>query len=274
MAADSAESAGIHYRQFCINLPPVADHIRPLFGQIMRGKIECFEQSSAVRKNTSATVQAAVPAVQTFNGVCCVDHPSDGLGELEHGTDDIPIRLPTSHGSRIFFVPFLTDSQHIPMCGLLIRSVVDGLQIVCKVLSVLIRDIFQRIPDHMDNALLILCHRKGSGDCFTDTAQTVCAEHENVSDTSVFQFIQHTQPEFCTLIVSNRNAQYLFMSFLTDPEDHISSVLADDAFAPDIEDDCVYVHDGIHGAQRAFLPLLDLRQDLVRYGLRMSPWLH
>ena len=56
------------------------------------------------------------------------------------------------------------------------------------------------------------------------------------------------------------------MSFFTDPEDHISSVLADDAFAPDIEDDCVYVHDGIHGAQRAFLPLLDLRQDLVRYG--------
>ena len=61
MAADSAESAGIHYRQLCINLPPVADHIRPLFGQIMRGKIECFEQSSAVRKDTSATVQAAVP---------------------------------------------------------------------------------------------------------------------------------------------------------------------------------------------------------------------
>lgn len=60
MAADSAESAGIHYRQLCINLPPVADHIRPLFGQIMRGKIECFEQSSAVRKDTSATVQAAV----------------------------------------------------------------------------------------------------------------------------------------------------------------------------------------------------------------------
>ena len=55
-------------------------------------------------------------------------------------------------------------------------------------------------------------------------------------------------------------------SLFTDPEDHISSVLADDAFAPDIEDDCVYVHDGIHGAQRAFLPLLDLRQDLVRYG--------
>ena len=134
-----------HYRQLCINLPPVADHIRPLFGQIMRGKIECFEQSSAVRKDTSATVQAAVPAVQTFNGVCCVDHLSDGLGELEHGTDGIPIRLPTSHGSRIFFVPFLTDSQHIPMCGLLIRSVVDGLQIVCKVLSVFIRDIFQRI---------------------------------------------------------------------------------------------------------------------------------
>lgn len=79
---------------------------------------------------------------------------------------------------------------------------------------------------------VVLCHWKGSGDCFTDTAQTVCAEHENVSDTSVFQFIQHTQPEFCTLIVSNRNAQYLFMSFLTDPEDHISSVLADDAFAP------------------------------------------
>ena len=89
MAADSAESAGIHYRQLCINLPPVADHIRPLFGQIMRGKIECFEQSSAVRKDTPATVQAAVPAVQTFNGVCCVDHLSDGLGELEHGTDDI-----------------------------------------------------------------------------------------------------------------------------------------------------------------------------------------
>lgn len=61
MAADSAEPAGIHYRQLCINLPPVADHIRPLFGQIMRGKIECFEQSSAVRKDTSATVQAAVP---------------------------------------------------------------------------------------------------------------------------------------------------------------------------------------------------------------------
>ena len=89
MAADSAESAGIHYRQLCINLPPVADHIRPLFGQIMRGKIECFEQSSAVRKDASATVQATVPAVQTFNGVCCVDHLSDGLGELEHGTDDI-----------------------------------------------------------------------------------------------------------------------------------------------------------------------------------------
>ena len=60
MAADSAEPAGIHYRQLCINLPPVADHIRPLFGQIMRGKIECFEQSSAVRKDTSATVQAVV----------------------------------------------------------------------------------------------------------------------------------------------------------------------------------------------------------------------
>ncbi len=78
MAADSAESAGIHYRQLCINLPPVADHIRPLFGQVMSGKIKRFEQSSAVRKDTSATVQAAVPAVQTFNGVCCVDHLSDG----------------------------------------------------------------------------------------------------------------------------------------------------------------------------------------------------
>ena len=65
MAADSAESVGTHYRQLYMNLPPVAAHIRPLFGQIMRGKIKCFEQSSAIKKDTSATVQAAVKSLHS-----------------------------------------------------------------------------------------------------------------------------------------------------------------------------------------------------------------
>ena len=68
----------IHNAQFTIYLRPVTDRRCPFFRCLKGGKIQRFKQGCITWKNASLAVQLTVSGIQGFNGICCIDHLSDG----------------------------------------------------------------------------------------------------------------------------------------------------------------------------------------------------
>ena len=143
---------------------------------------------------------------------------------------------------------------------------VDRLQVIGEGLLILVRHVFQRVAHHMHDAPLVFCQRIRRRYGFPDTAQAIRTDHENVQYAAVFQLIEYAQPEFCTFILADRDAQNFLAPFLVDAENHIRRRFANYIVFPHIEHHGVNVYDGIYRAQRPLLPRLNFRQQLVRNG--------
>jgi len=98
------------------------------------------------------------------------------------------------------------------MASFFVWSLVNGLQIRCKLLLVLICHILQCITDLMDDAALIFRIGKGCRDSLLDTGKSVCTKQENVLDASVLKAIQNAEPKLGTFIFTDLNCQDLFVA--------------------------------------------------------------
>ena len=139
-----SQSAGIHDIQLRVDLPPISNGHGPFFRQLPCRQIERLGQSHSVGKDHATTVQAAEPAVQALDGVGGIHDLPRGLGELEHRTDAVPIIAPAGHTAGEFGLPGGSNLVQASQRGLLVRRVIDRLQVVGERLFVLIRHVFER----------------------------------------------------------------------------------------------------------------------------------
>lgn len=105
-------------------------------------------------------------------------------------------------------------------------GVVDHLQVIGEGLFVLVCHVFQRVAHHMNDAPLVFRQRIRRRYGFLDAAQSVRTDHENVLYAAVFQLVQHAQPEFRALILTDGDAQDFLPPFLVDAEYHVGRRLA------------------------------------------------
>ena len=73
--------------------------------------------------------------------------------------------------------------------SLLIRRVIDGLQVVCEGLHVLVGHVFQRVAHHVDDAPLVFRLGIGRRDGLLQAVQAVRAEDKNVLQSTIFKLI-------------------------------------------------------------------------------------
>ena len=149
------QPAGIHDVQLRIDLPPVANRHGPFFRQLPGRQIQRLGEDHGVGEDRPATVQPAEAAVQTLYGVGGMHDLPGGLGELEHGADAVPVVAPAVHAAEIFGLPSGPALVQASQRGLLIRGVVDRLQVIGEGLLVLVCHIFQRIALNMHDAPLV-----------------------------------------------------------------------------------------------------------------------
>mgnify|MGYP006900618202 CR=1 FL=1 len=262
----ATQPAGIHNGQFRVDLPPVSNGQGPFFRQFPGCQVERLSEAHGVGEDRAPTVQPPESAVQALDRVGRIHDPPSGLRKLEHRADAVPVVRPAVHAAGISGLPGCPNLIQTTQSGLLVRCVVDRLQVIGEGLLVLVRHVFQRVAHHMHDAPLVLRLRIRRRYGFPDSAQAIRADHENVLYAAVFQLIEHAQPEFCALVLADRDAQNFLPAFLVDAEDHIRRRFADPIVLPHVEHHGVNVCDGIYRAQRPLLPRLDLRQQPVRNG--------
>lgn len=81
-------------------------------------------------------------------------------------------------------------------------SIIDYLQICRKRLHTLVIDVIKGISSHMNYASLVFSFRKGYGDRFFYSSQTISTEDHNIFNTTVFAFVKNSEPILGVFIFS------------------------------------------------------------------------
>ena len=84
------------------------------------------------------------------------------------------------HAAGVLGLPDGPNLVQTGQGGLLVRGMVDRLQVVGERLLVLVRHVLQRVAYHMHDASLVFRQRIRRRDGVLDAAQSIRADHENV----------------------------------------------------------------------------------------------
>lgn len=166
-----------------------------------------LEQSHGVEEDRTVEVQATKVAIQAPNGVGRMHDLPNGLGELEHWTDVVPAcHTKTVHAAEILGFSCDPSLVQTGSGGLLIRNMVDRLQVIGEGLLVFVRYITLACCHYMHDAPRVfhqgICRRYG----VLDAAQSICVDYEYVMSVAIFRRVQHIQPELRTFVLADRDA--------------------------------------------------------------------
>ena len=123
----------------------------------------------------------------------------------------------------------------------------------------------------MDDAALQPTFREDGLDSLYHPTQAVRAEQIYIQNAPAFEVIQHIQPEFAVLVLSDPDAQNILPAIHGDTQHHIGCFGHVPPVLPHFVVNGIHEHKRIHRLQRTILPGCDLRHDLftdLRYQLR------
>lgn len=193
-----------------------------------------------------------------------IDELADFRRILEKCRELVPVAAPRADDEGILAAPCLLETIKLYKCHFFCCRFVDRLQIGRHLLKVLVGYIARGIADLVDDALLNLCLRIAGRNRLREACQVVHTGDEDVLYTTVFQVIEHAEPELRRLVLADPHAQYVFVPVEVDADDHVCCLVHDRAVLLHLEMDGIQEDNGIHSLQRAVLPLLNQRDDLVR----------
>src|SRR5699024_10211663 len=161
-------------------------------------------------------------------------------GKLKKRTYIFPVVFPVADRIGIFLPPFfLNRFQFRKSCGF-IGCVIHSLEVCRKLLQIVIIHIFKRIAQHMDYTALDLCLWENGLDCIFKSGEAVYAEKQHILHATVFQVVEHSEPELTGLIRSYGNTENILVSFHGNSQYNISSAAEDPAVFPDFVMDTVH----------------------------------
>lgn len=143
---------------------------------------------------------------------------------------------------------------------------VNRIQISHKSLEVFVADIFTRITQLVDNAVLYICLRENRLNGCCEACQVICADIEDVFYAAVSETVQDVGPEFGTFILAYPHPQYILMSVHVNANGDIYGFLDDLTLTADMVMDGVHKHYGIKAFQWSLLPLSGNGQYFVCYA--------
>ena len=95
------------------------------------------------------------------------------------------------------------------------------------------------------------------------TAQTVGTEQINIQNSTAFEVIQHAQPKFATLMLTDPYTQNVFSTVQGDAQNHMSNLGHVAVILFDFVVDGIHEDEGVDAFQRTVLPGVDLRHNYL-----------
>ena len=141
---------------------------------------------------------------------------------------------------------------------------INSFEIGHERLQILVRHIFARIAQLMNDAVLDIRLREHCIDCIGKPSQIVRTGNENVVDSTVFEAAENRRPVLGALIFSDPHAQNILTAFQINSNGDIHGLFYNLTFATDVIVDGIHENDGIGAFQGSLLPFPDDGQDLVR----------
>ena len=218
-SADSA--AGEHDLQLAEHQVPVLTSGTPALRNTLRGQVEHPAQGIIVGKAGFVFRNLPELAVEAFDDIRRI-YDFTNLGRIFiEGAQDFPIFLPAFHTGGVLFSPFLREPKQVFFRLIQRDGGIDFLQVSYHLLDVLPTDKTGGGANLMDDAALQTALGIHRTDGFHHPAQAVRAEQIYIHNSSAFEVIQHIQPEFTALMLSDPYSEDVFPAIHGDPQNHV-----------------------------------------------------
>ena len=158
--------------------------------------------------------------------------------------------------------PFAEGKQ--VLFGLLQRyRSIDLLQVHYDLLDVLIADVAGRGSNLVYNATLQTAVRKGCFYGLHHSAQAVRAKQIHVYNSTTFELIQHVQPKFAALMLSDPDPKNVFSTIHRNAENDVGCLCDIAMILFHLVVNGIHEYERINAFQRAILPGRNLRHNLL-----------
>ena len=199
--------------------------------------------------------------VQAFDNVRCVYDFPNLRRVFKKGTENLPVFLPASDTGRILLPPGVGELAQIFLRLVQGDGGIDLLQVGGHFLDVFVADILGGAADLVYDAPLQTALGIYRLNGLHHAAQAVGAEQINIQNAPAFEIIQHVQPKFAALMLSDPHAQNVLPTVHSDAQNYIGRLGHITVILLDLVVDGVHEDEGIDGLQGPILPGVDLWHD-------------
>ena len=217
----AGSTAGEHDLQLAEHQVPVLTSGTPALRNTLRGQVEHPAQGIIVGKAGFVFRNLPELAVEAFDDIRRI-YDFTNLGRIFiEGAQDFPIFLPAFHAGGVLLSPFLREPKQVFFRLIQRDGGIDFLQVSYHLLDVLPTDKTGGGANLMDDAALQTALGIHRTDGFHHPAQAVRAEQIYIHNSSAFEVIQHIQPEFAALMLSDPYSEDVFPAIHGDPQNHV-----------------------------------------------------